>query len=61
MRPPLMYLLLWYVADLVGDGFAVHAMIGEGLLSKVKEVITHFIVMCNDEAYVTASKSLTCG
>ena len=41
------------------EGFAVYAVGGEGSSSKVEELVTHFIVMCDDEASVAAAKSVT--
>ena len=60
-RSPLMYLLLQYASALVDRGFSAYAVRGEVLSIEVKEIVTHFIVTCNDDASVTADKSMTCG
>ena len=37
----------------------MYAVIGEGLSSEAEELVTHFLVTCNDKASVVAAKYLT--
>ena len=57
----LQYLLLWSDVALVDEGFDTYIVRGEGLFSKVdlEELVTHFVVKCNDEASIAAAKSMT--
>ena len=57
----LQYLLLCSAVALVDEGFDTYTVRGEGLLSEldVEELVTHFVVTCNDEASISAAKSMT--
>ena len=42
------------------DGrFYVYKVRGKGLSIEVEEIVTHFIVTCDDEASITEDKSMT--
>ena len=41
------------------EGLAAYAVRGKGSPSKVEELITYFVVTCNDEASVAEDKSGT--
>ena len=42
-------------------GFYTYAVRGKGSLNEVKELIMHFVVICDDEASFTAAKSVMYG
>ena len=46
---------------LVNEGFSAYAVRGEGLPSKVEELVTQFIMTCNGDTYVSTAKSVTYG
>ena len=55
------YLLLLPTYVLVDAGFDTYTVRGEGLSSKVEDIVTHFFVMCNEDSYVAADKSMAYG
>ena len=45
--------------DLVDEVFSVYILMGGGLPSDVEELVTHFVVTCDDKASVDAAQSVT--
>ena len=43
------------------ENFFAYAVRGEGLSIKVEDLVTHFVVTCDDEASADAAKSVTYG
>ena len=57
--PPLMYIILLYDATLVDEGLSVYVVRGEGSSIEVNDLITHYVVTYDDEAYVPEATSVT--
>ena len=59
--PPLTYIILLSAASLVDEGFSTYVFRGGVLSREVEDIVTHFFVMCNEDSYVAADKSMVYG